>query len=353
LILLYYKARGIKTIVYVVSHHLYSIIEPIYNQLKNNKKIKFFYSGSLFDKFLKPKLKNWVPPISSRLMRYLIFDMVITPDFKQKTWFSKTLQTYHGTGVYNSYKTKDILKNYDIHFAVGPQFNKLLDDIYPNNDKKYKVYNIGFPKTDVLLKKRNKSAQMPPKIVVYAPHWNPYGSLHIFGEHIIETLARFNFKILVKPHQYIFKIYSKLNFEKRLKSIADKYANVEYIEDLNTQKLYPLADLMITDTGTTAGLEYSLLGKPLFLFYNKDWFRNNKYGYVEKDICKTSICFSNLNQLSRLINTITGPFMKKRLEKQKILQRKLIKKYLYNPGNATEKAVDAILKELGINTKQL
>ena len=142
-----------------------------------------------------------------------------------------------------------------------------------------------------------------------------------------------------------------MNWEERLQSLEDKFENVILVKRPNTQELYPFSDIMITDTGTTTALEYSIFKKPVFVFRNDRWFENEIYTEVEKDIVDLAFCFSSLEELKKNLDFVINKKtkIKNELDTQKEKQEKIVAKYLYNLGSATEKAVKAILKELDLS----
>jgi CDP-glycerol glycerophosphotransferase (TagB/SpsB family) len=351
--------------VYNLHHdYFYDIFYPIAKALKKESRIKVFYSYPFDDKSLKKYLmekciKNRL--ISNLYSPFLPFDLFIcaeitSPDFPTKPLKTKKIQIYHGTGVYNLAKKSQTLRRFDIHFAVGPQYLPIINKFYHGIKKKPKIYKIGYPKLDALLKSTQEIAVLKnyyslnneKLTVLYAPHWNKFSSIHKFGEELIENLAKRNLNLLVKPHNYLFTKYPEQNWYRKLKKLSSQYINVKFVEQPNTQELYPLADIMITDTGTTNGLEFSILKKPLLLYFRNDWFNKNHNAEVERAICDTAICFQDIQELTSIVQKIldNNPPQKFKLQQQRHKQAELVNKYLYNLGNATTKAMLVIKNEL-------
>ncbi|MDY6916061.1 MAG: CDP-glycerol glycerophosphotransferase family protein [Candidatus Cloacimonadota bacterium] len=364
---LYYAITNKKTVVYNLHHdYFFDIFYPIGKELEKDKRIKLYYSYRYQNHKLKQYLLKKCAPkqiISNLYSPFIPFNLFICaeitgPDFPLKNMKTKAIEIYHGTGIYNLYENKDILNRFDIHFAIGPQYLPFIKEAYKDIKKKPKVYKIGYPKLDSLLNSRKQSAVLKnhyglnngKNTVLYAPHWNEFSSLHVFGIDLLKKLAKFEVNILVKPHNYIFIKYSSYEWKEKFKALSTEYENLKFVEQPNTQKLYPLADVMITDTGTTNGLEFSLMQKPLFIYCQNQWFQKYKNAQVEKDICNTAICFSTLNEITTIIQKFldNDVQLKLHIEKQKKQQTKLINKYLYNYGKATSAALIAIKRELNL-----
>ncbi|MFO7895630.1 MAG: CDP-glycerol glycerophosphotransferase family protein, partial [Candidatus Cloacimonadales bacterium] len=154
--------------------------------------------------------------------------------------------------------------------------------------------------------------------------------------------SRLQVNVLLKPHNYLYTKYASQNWEQRLQDFAATHENVSFVTNPNTQELYPLADIMITDTDTTAALEYSILGKPLIINYDAQWFAENSSVDIERDLCDLAFRYQTLPQLETLLQKLLQAPDKSELQKQKLRQKQIVEKYLYQPGLATQKAVKAI-----------
>ena len=361
-ILAYYKISGCKTIVYNLHEdYFYDIFESIYHQLLNRPKTVIFFSYRAENKILLQYLQNKVPAsqiIPNYISPFLIFDLFICaevtgPDFPLSIFHTPKIEIYHGTGTSNLYEKKDVLNRFDSHFAIGPKFNEFIDFAYKEKSSKPHVYNIGYPKLDALLKPNPLTKDLKKlyklddkKTILYAPHWHEYGSIHKFKEALLEKLAEFDVNLLIKPHNYLYTRYANLNWKKRLKDFANQHENVTFVSNPNTQELYPISDLMITDTGTTAALEYSILQKPLIINYDAQWFADNDSVDIEKDLCDLGFCFENLKELKALVESVLIKPDENEILKQQTAQKNIVRKYLYQPGEATSRAVKAIYEIL-------
>ncbi len=359
------KYKQNKTIVYNLHQdYFYDIFETIYAQLKTNPRLKIYFSYLEGNAPLKSYLENKIEKkylISSLISPYINFDMYICPEvngpnFPIHLFKTKKVEIYHGSGTYNLYSKADVLNKFDIHFAIGPKFNEFIDFAYKDKKRKPKIYNVGYPKLDILLRKNNLTNELRKlykidkrKTVLYAPHWNEFSSLHFFQEAFLKSLAKLDIQILIKPHNYLYTQYPQDNWLNRFEKLADNFENISFIKRPNTQELYPLADMMITDTGTTAALEFCIMGKPLLIYCNEAWFENNNHSEVERDLCNLAISFQSAEELNQKISLIIQNENIAELKNQKELQKEIVSKYLYPPGEGTSKAISAILTELELD----
>ena len=366
-ITLSYRLVGYKTVVYNLHHdYFYAILEPVYERLRRRKDIVVFFSYRYDNLKLQQELKNRVGSgriLSNLISPFVPFHLFICPeitgpDFPASIFKTTTIEVYHGNGIAGFHEKKGVLNRFDVHFAIGPKFNQFLEFAYRGEGRKPRVYNTGYPKLDILLQTDPltdylriyyKLDQRPT--LLYAPHWNPYGSLHVFDLGLIEAMCDFEVNLLVKPHHYLYSKYREAEWQKKLESFAQSCSKMTLVQRPNTQELYPLADIMISDTGTSAPFEFSLLQKPLLVFHNEEWFQNEENPEEERIINQTALRFTNIDGLKNLLTDIfsASEEMTRRLEIQKSEQQKMISDLLYNPGHATEKSYEAILKELGLN----
>lgn len=362
------KLQRKKIIVFnIQTDYFYNIFEPVYLALLQNPKIQVFFAVLDRDISLKKFLRDFLPPnriIPSTLSPFICFDLFITadingPDLPSSIFHTPKIQMYHGVGVYPLYHKKKILSHFNIHFAIGPQFVEFVKTLPHNKKNQNNCELIGYPKLDALFEPSDEHTKKLRKlydignnfVILYTPHWNPYGSLHLLKLDMLEELAKLeNVKILIKVHHFLFTKYEDEKWETKLQDIAAKHENVIYVTRPNTQEIFPLGDMLITDTGTTAAFEFSVTKKPVFVFYNQEWFENNQNTEVERTITQTAINFTTtdeiLDYVIKLMNNDSE--FGKEISLQKEKQEQMIKKFLYNPGCATIAALDVIKKILRI-----
>lgn len=361
-----FKLQGKKTIVYNIQmDYFYNTFESIYLELIKDKKIIIYFAYNDGLQKLREYLRQFIPSenlISSLISPFVWFDMFITaeingPDFPVSFLPTHKIQMYHGIGVAPRYNKSDVLSRFNTHFAAGPQSVEFIRTLPHEKSKQNDYEEIGFPKLDAIsnpdrqfVEKLKKQYNIQDQFVIlYAPHWNPNGSLHVLSLDLVARLTELeNVLILIKVHNFLYVQYKEANWEKKLQQFADKYDNVIYVTRPNTQDIFPLSDMLITDALTTTAFEFSLTWKPVFAYDCPGWFAENKHSVVENEIRKTAICFSNIDEIYRYTkDLISGkPELLEKIEDQKQKQKQLINKFLFQPGNATQAAVDVIIKKL-------
>jgi hypothetical protein len=363
-VVLYYKIQAKKIIVFNLKHsYFFSIFEIIYEKLLHTNNIIIFFAYAKQNKALKLFLKNKIHNkylIPNTLSPYLPFDMflcseIIDPDFPVSLLKTKKVQMYHGIGTHNHYNKKDVLRRFDIYFSVGPQLNKAIEDF--NNEapkQNYKIYNIGYAKTDVLVKeakkcKAKKEKEKETLTVLYAPHFNYASSLHRFQEALMVLVAQQGFNLLIKPHNYLFTKYKEQNWLERFLALQAQHANITYINDPDTQKQYAKVDLLIADAGTTEAFEFSIYQKPVLLYGDFAWFKgDNERVEAELALKKAAFEFFSLDELKEYLVRIKGKDEKMlaEIDQKSLVQKELVERYFYNLGSATEEAIKAIQNEI-------
>jgi hypothetical protein len=357
------KLKGLKTVVYNMHQdYFFDLFKDIYKELGKNGVEVYFSIPENSDQLKEYLLIEGLVPenhiLSNEVSPFLPFNMFICaevtgPDFPFKL-FKKTkkIEIYHGTGVYNLYEKSDVLSRFDIHFAIGPQFREFLITAYEKFPREHRIYDVGYPKTDrvfnepdmKLIRKYNPDKKT---VILYAPHWNRLGSIHAFKEEIIELLASFDTQVLIKPHNYLYTEFPDTDWKKIFADLEMNHSNIRFVNEADTQLMYPFTDIMVTDTGTTAAFEFSLLHKPLAVYREDLWFNKKEHIEIEKAIVDTAFCFTSLKELKNVLNDLFSSEKNSNVEDQKIKQKRMTQKYLYNIGNATETACKIILKELG------
>ena len=361
------KINGNKTINFNVQFdYFYNVFQPIYEELLSDKHIKIYFSWSCTNNTLKDFLKDKIEKnklISNQISPFIYFDVFITaeingPDFPLSFFPTRKIELYHGTGIHAQYEKREILSRFDIHFAIGPRYIPFILSLPYTRFLGDNLRKIGYPKLDTLFTpdpdfdgKLIELYGLKDKFVIlYTPHWNLLGSLHILGLKMIEKLAAIDkdVVILFKVHNYLFTKFKEQNWYKKLDDLQKNYSNIRIVTRPNTQEIFFLGDMMITDTATTVALEFSITRKPLFVFYSLEWFENKTNVQVEHDIIDVAITFKTIDEITRFTREVKdkNPDMMKVLESQRERQDILINNNLFNPGTATKIACQVIRKEL-------
>lgn len=259
--ILWLRCRGYKTIVYNMHHdYFFDIFVAIYEQLLIKKNIAVYFSFRRDTPELKSYLTKRVPKnrlIPNHVSPFIPFHLFLCaeingPDFPLPIFKTRTVEMYHGISTFELYTKKlEVMRRFDVHFAIGPHFNRFFETCFKIHQKK--VYNVGFPKTDAILAKNNDRKLLTKefslnnkKVILYAPHWNPHGSLHAFEDNILKVLVRQQAVVIVKAHNYLFHKFQKKQWYARLTSMAAKYDNLIFYNRADTKKLFAVANMDVT-----------------------------------------------------------------------------------------------------------
>jgi len=180
---------------------------------------------------------------------------------------------------------------FDLYLTQGPYFTNAFKKL----SEKYKDFDVietGWSKLDdyserlhefdaekeALLKEHNAK-----KIVLYAPTFSPSLTSAPQLKNELEKLAQnLDYLILIKFHDLMAN-----DLVETYKSIADKYRNIQYIENHNILKCLLLSDLMISDTSSVV-YEFLLLNKPVITFNTRSpkdaWENSNTYTHLSERV---------------------------------------------------------------------
>ncbi|CAG1023461.1 Teichoic acid poly(glycerol phosphate) polymerase [Patescibacteria group bacterium] len=344
-------------------------VEPIWSKLKENKNIEIYFSArndefnfpwSEYILYLEQYGVSKKRIIFSKITSHIrSCDLFLSPtawSYGIPRGDIPKIQIFHTLGS-KSLLDLDKLLQFNAIFLTGPQIH---DQLSLNFLKKYaqarkiKIFDIGYPKSDALINKsynrdeimRLLSINPAKPTIIYAPNWEVTASLHKMGNEIIQTLAKMDINLLVKLHhssyhnpENIFKT-GGIDWKKKMEQYSKMYPNVVHIFDFNSNPYLFVSDIMITDAGGV-GFEYVLLNKPIIYIDVPEYF--DQYGREGIDFWGRS-AGNIIKKPEELPETI-----KKNLsnpEEYSDNRKELINKLIYNPGNAANKAAEAVLQLL-------
>lgn len=357
-------------------------ILPIYNALnQKTKKISYYiashYTGSDQLKVFGIPLKKQFGVNLSR--EFSSADIFLSPHiYGVGNIKSKRIHINHNQPVkYESYQKNDFV-NFDIHFLTSPLHREQTENTikkYKLEDRKIKLYDIGYSKSDMLLQGKYdredvlNQLKLDPalKTVLYSPSWDEGLSLRTFGAKVIENILKVkNINLIVKLHpisycpvdgpNYIFYTGGTDWINKFSK--FDSIPNFRHIPSNNIDPLLSAADVMVTDLSSVA-LEFIVLDKPVIYIDCPEFFEKtlkntySNFGDTTAEFVKND---PKANAGRHVGTIVSGPeklpeAILNSLENPGELsdkRKELAERLSYNPGNASDTAAEKILNILGI-----
>jgi hypothetical protein len=176
------------------------------------------------------------------------------------------IQLFHGVSFRNMAVRRDVLV-YDRLFLVGPYMRRLFTDQQLLRDTDSRLVNIGFPKLDrlvdgtldrkAILNRLGLSGRRP--ILLYAPTGQKDNSLEHTGEAVLERLkATGKYDILIKLHDHPRD--RATDWPRRLRPLLDRHTKL--VRDYDVVPYLFVADLLISDASSVSN-EYALLDRPM------------------------------------------------------------------------------------------
>ncbi|HMS32638.1 MAG TPA: CDP-glycerol glycerophosphotransferase family protein [Ignavibacteria bacterium] len=377
------KIKGKKIIILDIEETTFiPYIFPIYNALnQKTNKISYYiashYTGNeQLNVFGIPFKKQFGVNLSRE---FSSADIFLSPHiYGVGNIKSKKIHINHNQPVkYESYQKNDFI-NFDIHFLTSPLHREQTENTikkYKLEDRNIKLYDIGYSKSDQLLKGKYhredvlNQLKLDPahKTVLYSPSWDEGLSLRTFGDKVIENILKVkNINLIVKLHpisycpkngpNYIFYTGGTDWIKKFSK--FDSYPDFRHVPSNNIDPLLSAADVMVTDLSSVA-LEFIVLDKPVIYIDCPEFFEKtlkniySNFGDTTAEFVKNDPKANAGRHVGKIVsrpeelpeailNSLANPG--ELSDKRKELARKLS----YNPGNASNTAADKIMNILGL-----
>lgn len=375
------KLLGKKILVISVEELFFiPFVLPIFYEIcQKTNKISIYISStysnsSKFVIFSMPTIKFFNPNINKSLF---LVDMFLSPSiYANGPKNALKIHISHNQPVKYQALPEENFRKYNAHFLIGPLHRKQTEQtirIYKIFKSSIKLYNIGYPKSDLLLNSfydREKillylKLKVSSKTIIYAPSWEEGLSLRCYGIDIIKQILKIpNINLIVKLHpmSYVQKDHPQyfmytggIDWEKKL-SIFNHYSNFRNIIDDNVDPYLEVSDVMVTDISGVA-LEYILLDRPIIYidcpeYYNttlKHIYKLNGRSdttYIKNDPKAnagrhTGLLVKEINELSGMLKVcLNNPDI------NSVKRRKFAMSLRYNPGKSSKVAANKILSLL-------
>lgn len=263
------------------------------------------------------------------------------------------------------------LKAFDTYFLYGDlerSMFKLILEEKPEYTKHIELKNIGYPKLDAQLngeydrEKILKNLGLNPdlKTVIYAPAWDPGGSLRTYGVVVAEKLLEIeNLNVIVKLHPVSlesdcsehYEFYTGgINWEESFGKLESR-PNFKYAKEQLVNPLLVASDIMVTDFSGVA-LEFMVLDRPVIYIDSPEFYdKTLKEWGCDPDLAKNDERFNAGRNAGIVVETLDElpVAIKRAISHPMELHQKrknLIDRFLYNPGEGAKSTVDAVEKML-------
>jgi len=338
------------------------IFKPIADRLLADDRIDVWFTANHSPK----KLYGAVGLQNAKLIRHELaelkkFDMSICPGyfFKPKRTAIK-VEIFHSVSIDN-YSVSPKALRFDKLFIIGPYlYDKFISTgTLPENDTR--LVKIGMPKVDCLVDGSLDASTIRKELgidndlptVLYAPTRSVTSgtSLEHAGEEIIKTISAMNVNFIIKLHDRNYRMWRKktqTDWRHRLDEI--KTPNMKVVKGYDICPAFWVSDLLISDVSSVT-YEFCLLDRPV-VFYHIDQMigavenkERDRWGNEISDLVAWGRdCGQVVNNVQELKDAVeyglAHPGEKSDIRKE------FAQKFFYNPGQATEKAIEKIYELL-------
>lgn len=256
------------------------------------------------------------------------------------------VQLFHGVSFRNMAVRRDVLV-YDRLFLVGPYMRRLFTENQLLRDRDPRLVNIGFPKLDrlvdgtldrrAILGSVGLSGQRP--VILYAPTGQRDNSLEHTGEAMLERLRRTGaYDILIKLHDHPRD--RGTDWAARLAPMLDEHTKL--VRDFDVVPWLFCADLLITDASSVSN-EYALLDRPMVFLDVPEMLAAMQRKGVTLDLDTWGRKGGEVvrwpdEAVEAVARGLAQPAARSDV------RRAMAKDLFYNPGRATDAAVNWILE---------
>jgi len=343
----------------------YAMFKPVHQRLKGDPRIELWFTAHHDHKKLYETVgltgENLIGNFRSKLSRY---DMRICPSFYyERNNADVTVQIFHGCSLKNRAIHKKAL-DYDRLFLVGPYMRQKFIETWKLAGDDPRFENIGMPKLDAFfdgsLDRQELAGRLglDPKLptVIYAPTrtTETSSSLQLFGRRIIETVAGMPVNFLIKLHDRAYRQWKdsmKEDWEAILQSY-EGHPRVRPVFDYDVVPYLYASDVLISDISSVVN-EFTLLDRPIVLIDVPRLISNyrrieEKRGLAGCDLAEWGQSAGHLvKEMGDLPAIITRCF--EHPGEHQSVRLEFARRFFFNPGNATDRAVEKIYGLLGLD----
>jgi len=286
-------------------------------------------------------------------MRQEDFDVLFAANTKMLLPRSvgRRVQIFHGISFRNR-AIRSANMACDHYFLTGPYMRRRFarGGLLPAGDPR--GLRIGFMKTDalvdgsldrsVLLETFGLAADRP--VIAYCPTGQKANSLAVMGEEVLRTLKATNeYAILIKLHDHPHG--DDTDWKARLAPLEDEHFKV--VSELDVIRVLYVADLLMTDASSVSS-EFSLLDRPMVFLDTPRLIQNatRKEESMVDEVTWGRRAGRIVKQPSDVVATVELSLT--RPETHAEIRQAMAADLFYNPGRATEAALEWFKQELAL-----
>lgn len=346
----------------------YAMFKPLHRRLKQDERIEIWFTAN----HNAPELygtvglsgENIINKYWSMMKRY---DLCICPSFfyERKNAASK-VQIFHGCSLKNRAVHEKAL-DYDKLFLIGPYMREKFMETWnlPEDDPRFE--NIGMPKLDAFFDDSldkdslRRELDLAPGLptVIYAPTRTSVtsSSLQMFGLDILKIVSEMPVNFLIKLHDRAYRQW-KPRMKQDWMKILDEHKNRSRLRVITDYDIVPylnISDLLISDISSVVN-EFTLLNRPMVLIHVPRLISHHKK--IEQ---KRGVESSDLEEWGQSAGTLVRemPELQKAVEhglehpdEKKDIRQEFADRFFFNPGKASDKALDKLYELLDLPRSQ-
>jgi len=342
---------------YASSPMNYLIFRPVHARLRRDPRLDFWFSGKFLDEKDPRKLYAQVgledqKIISEFRARWTRFDLylvarwrVAAPRARKKAHF------FHGVS-FKNYALSDHALLYDRLFLVGDYHRRRFIELGVLTPDDPRIARVGMPKTDCLVdgsldrKVIIESYGLDPArpTILYAPTWSEHCSLYTLGMGMMKAVARRPVNFLIKLHDHSYDPrHNRIDWAEALK-VFDDSPNVRVVREWDVCPSLVAADVLISDASSVA-YEFLLLDRPVIFCDVPELLAGYRGADLETWGRQVGCTIATIPALDAAIDdSLASP------GRHGELRRAAAADLFYNPGHATEHAVEEIYELLELDS---
>jgi CDP-Glycerol:Poly(glycerophosphate) glycerophosphotransferase len=279
------------------------------------------------------------------------FDVLFCSNTKkiEPRTYAQSIEIFHGMSFRNKAVREENTGN-DRYFVLGPYMLRRFREFGFFGEPDPRAVEVGFPKTDRLLDGsldrgailRSYGFTGDRPVILYAPTGAKHNSLETMGGDLIRLLsATGEYDLLVKPHDHP---KHKLNWFERLAPL--EHEHLKLVREPDVVPTLFAADLLMSDASSVVN-EYALLDRPIVFLDVPELLAAAGGDGSALDLDTWGrrggeVAANPVAALDAVADGIEDP------ARHSDVRRAIVEDLFFNPGCATDAAMDFLREELSL-----